>query len=103
MHFIDNKNKKLKFDELEILRFDNNPVVKKTKQIKELKEYGKKIILIYQPLALKSFNKKYDVNLSEDETRLDLSDKKNEELLLDLFKVISFQPCLKCHIYYLII
>ena len=96
LHFIDNKNKKLKFDELEILRFDNNPVVKKTKQIKELKEYGKKIILIYQPLALESFNKKYDVNLSEDETRLDLSDKKNEELLLDLFQVISFQPCLKC-------
>ena len=96
LHFIDNKNKKLKFDELEILRFDNNPVVKKTKQIKELKEYGKKIILIYQPLALKSFNKKYDVNLSEDETRLDLSDQKNEKLLLDLFQVISFQPCLKC-------
>ena len=100
--FIDKKNKKL-IEQLIMLRVDENPVASDKKQINAIKKFGKKLILIYEALELDAFNEKYDVNLSEKDTRLDLSDKKSEELLTDLFKIISFQLSIQCHNYYFII
>ena len=90
----DFNDKNVKFDELEMLRVDKNPI-KEDKHFKNaIKKFGKK--LIHKTLDLKSFNEKYDVNLGEGENKLYLDDKKEKELLLDLFNVINFQLSIKC-------
>ena len=90
----DFNDKNVRFDELEILRVDKNPI-KEDKHFKNaIKKFGKK--LIHKTLDLKSFNEKYDVNLGEGENKLYLDDKKKKELLLDLFNVINFQLSIKC-------
>ena len=90
----DFNDKNVKFDELEMLRVDKN-LIKKDKHFKKaIKKFGKK--LIYETLDLDSFNEKYDVDLSEKETKLHLDDKKTKELLIDLFNVINFQLSIKC-------
>ena len=67
----------VKFEELEILRVDNNKLNIKDKEfIKAKEKFGDK--LIYETMDIGSF-------------KLDLSDRKNEEVLIDIFNLITFQ------------
>ena len=80
----------VKFEELEILRVDNNKLNIKDKEfIKAKEKFGKK--LIYETMDIGSFNKKYGVNFYQNDLKLDLSDRKNEEVLIDIFNLITFQ------------
>ena len=91
----DFNKEEVKFEKLIYLRVDNNKFKKNDKELKKaIKKFGKK--LIYKNLDTKSFNKKYDVNLTRNDVRLDLSDKKDKEILTDLFQLIDFQFNIKC-------
>ena len=85
------KDKEVNFEELIYLRVDNNKFnekdVKKDKDLE--KKFGKK--LIYKTLDTDSFCKKYDINFNLNDDKLDLSDRKKKELLMDLFLLIGFQ------------
>ena len=79
----------VKFEELEILRVDNNKLNIKDKEfIKAKEKFGKK--LIYETMGIGSFNKKYGLHYSQNDLKLDLSDRKNEEVLIDIFNLITF-------------
>ena len=82
-------------DVLDTLRVDNNKFVENSKEFKAVKQkFGNK--LVYKIVDLSVFNKKYDVNVSQEEKKWDLSSKKDknkkkEMLLLDLSNLITFQ------------
>ena len=42
-------------------------------------------------MDINSFDKKYGVNFYKNDLILDLSDRKNEEVLIDIFNLITFQ------------
>jgi Leucine-rich repeat (LRR) protein len=84
----DFNDKKVKFKELEILRVDKNKLDLNDIEFKKAKKkFGRK--LIYETISPESFGKKYEVNLKEGETKLDLSGKKRKELLIDLINIIG--------------
>ena len=74
---------------------DNNKFFEGSKEFKAVKQkLGNK--LVYKIVDLSVFNKKYDVNVSQEEKKWDLSSKKDknkkkEMLLLDLSNLITFQ------------
>jgi len=82
-------------DVLDTLRVDSNNFFEGSKEFKAVKQkFGNK--LVYKNMDLSDFNKKYDVNVSQDEKKWDLSSKKDknkkkEMLLLDLSNLITFQ------------
>ena len=87
----------VKFENLEILRVDNNKLNIKDQEFKKAKEkFGNK--LIYESLAhyLSYLNEKYDVNLSPNDSKIDLSDIKREELLIDLFTLNNYHFPIRC-------
>ena len=81
-------------DVLDTLRVDHNNFVESSKEFKAIaKKFGKK--LVYKNVDLSAFNKKYDVNLSDEENNWDLSsikDKdKRKQILFDLSNLVTFQ------------
>ena len=84
---------KLKFQKLEILRVDNNDNLENSSSFEEVKiKYGKK--LIYKPVNLDYFNKKYHKNFTKKTEKWDLSDTKDfkmeKGILLDLYNLIGY-------------
>ena len=70
------------FNELEILRVDNNNINFKSNSFIEVKEkYGKK--LIYQGIKFEEFNKKYECELNEDSKDLELGSKYSGDIILN--------------------
>ena len=81
-------------DVLDTLRVDHNNLDESSKEFKAIaKKFGNK--LVYKNVDLSAFNKKYDVNYTDEENNWDLSsikDKdKRKQILFDLSNLITFQ------------
>ena len=83
---------KVDFPKVKILRLEENNINKDDRSFQNLKNNFKEIIINPFEDRKKEFKKKYGIDISENITKIDLSDKKGgEEMLKYLFLILTYK------------